>query len=56
MWSELTYALVSKFLPGTSEETATGYLHRQRQGIRSTRMPVVKRLNTVELMEPGLLG
>ena len=40
-WSGLTYGLVSKYLPENSEETAAGHLHRQRQGIRSTRVPVV---------------
>ena len=36
-WVGLTYELVAKFLPETSEETAAGYLHRRRQGIASTR-------------------
>ena len=53
--SELTYALVSKFLPETSEETAAGYLHCRQQGIQSTRVPVVKR-NTVPMIEPELPG
>ena len=50
------HGLVSKFLLETSEETVAGHLHCQRQGIRSTRVPVVKRLNTVEMMEPELPG
>ena len=56
IWPGLTYKLVSKFLPETSEETAAGHLHRRRQGIRSTKAHVVKRLNTVEMMEPELPG
>ena len=52
----LTYELVSKFLPENSEETAAGHLHRRRQGIGSTRVPVVERLNTVDMMEPELPG
>ena len=55
-WPGLTYALVPKFLPETSEETTAGHLHRQRQGIQSTRVPVVERLNTVAMMEPELPG
>ena len=55
-WPGLTYALVTKFLPKTSEETAVGHLHCRRQGIKSTRVPVVERLNTVEMMEPELPG
>ena len=55
-WPGLTYELVAKFLPEYSEETAAGHLHRRRQGIRSTRVPVVERLNTVEMMEPELPG
>ena len=55
-WPGLTYELVSKFLVETSEKTAAGHLHWQRQGIRSTRVPVVKQLNTVEMMKLELLG
>ena len=33
-WPGLTYALVSKFLLETSEETAAGHLHRRQQCIR----------------------
>ena len=55
-WPGLTYKLVSKFLPENSEETAAGHLHRRQQGIGSTRVPVVERLNTVEMMEPELPG
>ena len=54
-WPGLTYVLVSKYLPETSEETTIGHLRRQQQGIRSTRVPVVER-NTVEMMEPELPG
>ena len=54
-WPGLTYALVSKFIPETSEETAAGHLHRRQQGIQSTRVPVVKR-NTVQIMKPELPG
>ena len=50
-WPGLTYELVSKFLPKTSEEIATRYLCHQRQGIRSTGVLVVEQLNTVEMME-----
>ena len=55
-WPGLTVALVSKFLPETSEETAAGHLHRRRQGIQSTRLPVVERTNTIEMLEPELPG
>ena len=55
-WPGLTFALVSKFLPETSEETVAGHLHRRRQGIQSTRVPVVERVNTIEMMEPELPG
>ena len=55
-WLGLTYKLVAKFFPENSEETAAVHLHRQRQGIRSTRVPLVERLNTVEMMEPELPG
>ena len=54
-WLGLTYALVSKFLLETSEETATGDIYRQRPGIKSTRVPVVER-NTLEKMEIELPG
>ena len=36
-WSELTFELVSKYLPANTEETAAGHLHQRRQGIRSTK-------------------
>ena len=39
-----------------SEETTARHLHRRRQGIQSTRLPVVERLNTIEMMEPKLPG
>ena len=55
-WPGLTYNLVAKFLAETSEETAAGHLHRQQQGVNSTRVPVVERLNIVEMMEPELPG
>ena len=55
-WPGLTFALVSKFLPETSKETATGHLHRRQQGIQNTRLPVVKRVNTIKMMEPELPG
>ena len=55
-WPGLTYELVSRFLPENSEETAAGHLHRRQQGIGSTRVPLVERLNTVEMMEPELPG
>ena len=42
------------FLPEISEETVAGHLHCRRQGIGSTRVSVVPRLNTVEMMEPEL--
>ena len=45
-----------KFLPEASEETAVGHLHCRRQGIRSTRVPGVERLNTVKKIEPELSG
>ena len=48
--------MVSKFSPEISEEIVTGHLHLRRQGIRSTQVPVVGRLNTVGMMEPELLG
>ena len=53
-WPGLIYALVSKFLPETNEKAAAGHLHRRRQGIQSTRVPVAERWNTVEMMEPEL--
>ena len=56
-WPGLTYEkLVSKFLLKTSKETAAGHLHHQGEGIGSTRMAVVERLNTVKMMEPELPG
>ena len=51
-----TFELVATFLLDTSEETAAGHLHCQRQGIGSTRVLVAERLNTVEIMEPELPG
>ena len=54
-WLGLMYELVSKFLPENSEETEAEHLNRQRQDIRSTRVPIVKLLNTVEIMELELL-
>ena len=55
-WPGLTYELVSKFLPENSEETEAEHLNRQRQDIGSTRVPVVKLLNTVEIMDLELPG
>ena len=55
-WSGLIFALVSKFLPETSEETASEHIHKQQQGIQSTRVPVVEKLNTIEMMDPELPG
>ena len=55
-WPGLTFALVSKFLSETSEETAAGHLHRRRQGIQSTRILVVERVNTIKMLEPELPG
>ena len=55
-WPELTFALVSKFLPETSEESAAGHLHQLRQDIQSTRVPVVERVNMIKIMGPKLPG
>ena len=55
-WPGLTFTLVSKFLPETNEETAAGHLHQRRQGIQSTRVPVVEKMNTIEMLEPELPG
>ena len=55
-WPGSTFALVSKFLLETSEETAAGHLHRRRQGIQSKRVPVVERMNTIEMLELELPG
>ena len=46
----------SKIFLENSEEKAAGHLHRRRQGIRSTRVLLMERLNTVEMMEPELPG
>ena len=55
-WRGLTFALVLKFLPETSEEIAAGHLHRRRQGIQSTRVSVIERMNTIEMLNPELSG
>ena len=55
-WPGWTFALVSKFLPEMSEESVAGHLHRRRQGIQSTRVLVVERVDMIKMMELELSG